>query len=82
MGRFKRALFAGGRGVKGQMLKPSTIEQMWIKLEVRYATTNNFLGSVFYSEPRAFLHRQTRNLSWPIRRSCAAFSSTTVVPER
>ncbi len=28
-----------------------------IKLEIRYATTNNFLGSVFYSEPRAFLQR-------------------------
>jgi CubicO group peptidase (beta-lactamase class C family)/D-alanyl-D-alanine dipeptidase len=28
-----------------------------IKLDVRYATTNNFLGSVFYSQPRAFLQR-------------------------
>lgn len=28
-----------------------------IKLDVRYATTNNFLGTVFYSEPRAFLQR-------------------------
>ena len=28
-----------------------------IKLEIRYATTNNFLSSVFYSEPRAFLQR-------------------------
>ncbi len=28
-----------------------------IKLEVRYATTNNFLSSVFYSEERAFLQR-------------------------
>ncbi len=28
-----------------------------IKLEVRYASTNNFLSSVFYSEPRAFLQR-------------------------
>ncbi|HEX6125721.1 MAG TPA: serine hydrolase [Pyrinomonadaceae bacterium] len=28
-----------------------------IKLDVRYATTNNFLGSVFYSEPRVFLQR-------------------------
>jgi D-alanyl-D-alanine dipeptidase len=28
-----------------------------IKLDVRYATTNNFLGSVFYAEPRAFLQR-------------------------
>src|SRR5687768_16223715 len=29
MGRFMSALFAGGRGTKGQVLKPSTIEQMW-----------------------------------------------------
>jgi len=28
-----------------------------IKLDIRYATTNNFLGSVFYSEARAFLQR-------------------------
>lgn len=28
-----------------------------IKLDVRYSTSNNFLGSVFYSEPRAFLQR-------------------------
>jgi D-alanyl-D-alanine dipeptidase len=28
-----------------------------IKLEVRYATTNNFLGTVFYSEARAFMQR-------------------------
>jgi CubicO group peptidase (beta-lactamase class C family)/D-alanyl-D-alanine dipeptidase len=28
-----------------------------IKLDIRYATTNNFLGSVFYQEARAFLQR-------------------------
>src|SRR6185436_18833456 len=28
-----------------------------IKLEVRYATTNNFLGTVFYSQARAFMQR-------------------------
>jgi D-alanyl-D-alanine dipeptidase len=28
-----------------------------IRLDVRYATTNNFLGTVFYREPRAFLQR-------------------------
>jgi D-alanyl-D-alanine dipeptidase len=28
-----------------------------IKLDIRYAGTNNFLGSVFYAEPRAFLQR-------------------------
>jgi len=28
-----------------------------IHLDVRYATTNNFLGSVFYAKPRTFLQR-------------------------
>jgi len=28
-----------------------------IKLDVRYATTNNFLGEPLYTEPRAFLER-------------------------
>lgn len=28
-----------------------------IALDIRYATTNNFMGEVFYSEPRAFLQR-------------------------
>ena len=28
-----------------------------IELDIRYATTNNFLGTVFYSEPRAFMQR-------------------------
>jgi D-alanyl-D-alanine dipeptidase len=28
-----------------------------IKLDIRYATTNNLFGTVFYTEPRAFLQR-------------------------
>lgn len=28
-----------------------------IRLEIRYATTNNFLGTRFYSQPRAFMQR-------------------------
>jgi D-alanyl-D-alanine dipeptidase len=28
-----------------------------IALDIRYATTNNFMGEIFYSEPRAFLQR-------------------------
>jgi D-alanyl-D-alanine dipeptidase len=28
-----------------------------IKLDIRYATTNNLFGTVFYSEPRAFMQR-------------------------
>lgn len=28
-----------------------------IELDIRYASTNNFMGAVFYAEPRAFLQR-------------------------
>ena len=28
-----------------------------VKLDIRYATTNNFTGSVFYKQPRAFMQR-------------------------
>lgn len=28
-----------------------------IKLDIRYATTNNLFGTIFYSEPRAFMQR-------------------------
>ena len=45
----------------GEFRMPDLVEltrlEPTIKLDVRYATTNNFLGSVFYSEPRAFLQR-------------------------
>ena len=45
----------------GEFREPDLVElnrlDPTIKLEIRYATTNNFLGSVFYSEPRAFLQR-------------------------
>jgi len=38
------------------LIEPSTIDST-IHLDVRYSTTNNFLGSVFYSSARAFLQR-------------------------
>ena len=45
----------------GDFRKPDLVEltalDPSIKLEVRYATTNNFLGTVFYSQARAFLQR-------------------------
>jgi len=45
----------------GSFLPADLVELMQldptIKLDVRYATTNNFLGSVFYAEARAFLQR-------------------------
>ncbi len=45
----------------GAFLAPDLVEparlDSTIHLDVRYATTNNFLGSVFYSSVRAFLQR-------------------------
>jgi D-alanyl-D-alanine dipeptidase len=45
----------------GAFLPPDLIEparlDSTIHLDIRYATTNNFLGSVFYSSARAFLQR-------------------------
>ena len=46
----------------GDMLDSDLVEVITldptIKLDIRYATTNNFMQSVFYSEPRAFLQRE------------------------
>ncbi|MCA1602861.1 MAG: serine hydrolase, partial [Acidobacteria bacterium] len=45
----------------GEFRQPDLVElaklDPTIKLDIRYASTNNFLGTVFYSEPRAFLQR-------------------------
>jgi len=57
----KEALAAQPPKEAGEFREPELVElnrlDPTIKLEIRYATTNNFLGSVFYSEPRAFLQR-------------------------
>ena len=39
-----------------ELVDVSTLEP-GIRLDIRYATTNNFMSSVFYKEPRAFLQR-------------------------
>lgn len=45
----------------GAFLAPDLVEpaglDSTIRLDIRYASTNNFLGSVFYAAPRAFLQR-------------------------
>ena len=38
------------------LIEPARIDPA-IRLDIRYATTNNFLGSMFYSSARAFLQR-------------------------
>ncbi|HEY2840279.1 MAG TPA: M15 family metallopeptidase, partial [Pirellulales bacterium] len=46
---------------EGEFLKSDLVELVTldptIKLDIRYATTNNFTGNVFYKQPRAFLQR-------------------------
>ncbi|MCY4397826.1 MAG: serine hydrolase [Gemmatimonadetes bacterium] len=39
-----------------ELVEVTTLEP-GIRLDVRYATTNNFMSSVFYDEPRVFLQR-------------------------
>jgi D-alanyl-D-alanine dipeptidase len=57
----KEALVAQPPVESGDFLKPDLVELIkldpTIRLDVRYATTNNLFGTVFYSEPRAFLQR-------------------------
>ena len=57
----KEALAAEPPVENGEFFKSDLVELIkldpTIRLDVRYATTNNLFGTVFYSEPRAFLQR-------------------------
>src|SRR5262249_1476166 len=57
----KEALKAQPPAEPGDFYKTDLVEltklDPTIRLQVRYATTNNFLGTVFYTEPRAFMQR-------------------------
>lgn len=57
----KEALAASPPQEKGEFRQADLVEltrlDPTIKLEVRYATTNNFLGAKFYSAARAFMQR-------------------------
>ena len=43
-----------------------------IKLDIRYATTRNFLGTPLYSQPRAFMQRSAAEALVRVQRSLAA----------
>lgn len=45
-----------GAFLAADLVEPARLDST-IRLDVRYATTNNFLSSVFYSSPHAFLQR-------------------------
>src|SRR5579859_332780 len=57
----KEALAAQPPQEKGPFRKPELVELVkldpTIKLDIRYATTNNFLSTPMYSEARAFMQR-------------------------
>lgn len=57
----REALAATPPAQPDSLLRPDLVELVTldtsIHLDVRYATTNNFMGARFYDEPRAFLQR-------------------------
>lgn len=57
----KEAVTAKPPVESGDFRQPELVEltklDPTIRLDVRYATTNNLFGSVFYAEPRAFMQR-------------------------
>jgi D-alanyl-D-alanine dipeptidase len=57
----REALAATPPRETGDLRQPDLVElrslDPTIRYDIRYATTNNFMGAVFYSEPRAFLQR-------------------------
>src|SRR5512146_3023031 len=57
----REALAAKPPEEKGDFLKPDLVELVkldpTIKLDIRYASDNNFMGTPFYDEARAFLQR-------------------------
>ena len=50
-----------------------TMLEPGIKLEIRYATTNNFAGTKFYNEPRAFMQRPAAEAVVRAHRALRAF---------
>ena len=57
----------------GEFLHPDLVELMsldsTIHLDIRYATTNNFVGEKFYSQARAFLQRPAAEALMRVHRS-------------
>jgi D-alanyl-D-alanine dipeptidase len=48
--------FETGEFLDSELVEVVTLDPT-IRLDIRYASTNNFMGEVFYSSPRAFLQR-------------------------
>ncbi len=72
----KEALAAEPPKERGEFRPPDLVEltkfDPTIKLDIRYATTNNFLGTMFYSQPRAFMQRPAAEALVRVRRKLKA----------
>lgn len=53
-----------------ELVEPAVLD-LSLRLEIRYATTNNFMGEVFYRQPRAFLQRPAAEAVAKVQRNLA-----------
>jgi D-alanyl-D-alanine dipeptidase len=63
---------AAGTQLRASELVDVTALEPGIRLDIRYATTNNFMGAVFYQTPRAFLQRPAAEALAAAHRELAA----------
>jgi CubicO group peptidase (beta-lactamase class C family)/D-alanyl-D-alanine dipeptidase len=59
-----------GSFLPSDLVEPSELDP-GIRLDIRYASTNNFTGEVFYDQPRAFLQRPAAEAVVRVHRSLA-----------
>src|SRR5262249_48202264 len=71
----REALAAKPPEPKGEFLKPDLVDLTTLddtlKLDVRYATTNNFLGTPFYTKAMAYLQRPAAEALLRVHRKLA-----------
>ena len=78
-----RAAAASPPAEKGDFRRPDLVEitalEPAIKLDIRYATDNNFMGVALYDEPRAFLQRPAAEALARVHRKLAGYGYGLVV---
>jgi len=74
--QLREAALAASPPTEGAELRaPELVElaahEPGIRLDIRYATTNNFMGAVFYEQPRAFMQRPAAEALGRVQRRLA-----------
>lgn len=79
----KRAIQAKPPVEKGRFVTPDLVEVIkldpTIKLDIRYATSNNFMGTALYDQPRAFLQRPAAEAMVRVHRALANYGYGLVI---